>query len=240
MLRDASPMLKSVTKASCTAGWRRDPDVEQRPRRARRCPRSRLGCTCRSTARWRVPSLRSSRRTRALPACVPSDAATPRLGRTRAPLRCRTEAGRSRPRPAGGAPGGRPSRRRFGATSGPTESSARVTVVISGLVGQRRRVVDAPSRISVLVSRTPEPSDRSQRGSRSSRSTSARRRAGSTEGSARRDAMSTARETDGPGIGRSSATGLPARVTVRRSPLSTRSITSPPWLRSSRIVTSAT
>ena len=38
--------------------------------------------------------------------------------------------------------------------------------------------------------------------------------------------------------GRSSATGLPSRVIVICSPRATRSTTSPPWLRSSRIVTS--
>jgi hypothetical protein len=40
--------------------------------------------------------------------------------------------------------------------------------------------------------------------------------------------------------GRSSATGLPSRVTVSRSPASTRLITSPPWLRRSRIEISGT
>ena len=43
----------------------------------------------------------------------------------------------------------------------------------------------------------------------------------------------------GVGMGRSSATGRPSRVTVSRSPLITRSNTSRPWFRRSRMVTLA-
>lgn len=72
---------------------------------------------------------------------------------------------------------------------------------------------------------------------------------GSTEGSCRQRVSSVWADSAGAEIARSSATGLPARVTVTDSlratrstdsPRATRSTTSPPWLRSSRLLTFAT
>ncbi len=70
--------------------------------------------------------------------------------------------------------------------------------------------------------------------SRSRRSSS-----GSTRGRWARRRISSAMGSAPERRGRSSATCLPRRVTVTRSPRATRSTTSPPWLRSSRIDTSA-
>lgn len=65
-----------------------------------------------------------------------------------------------------------------------------------------------------------------------------RRRSGSTGGRLERRRTSSRTSTRAEATGRSSATGLPFRVTVRRSPRATRSTTSPPWFLSSRIDTS--
>lgn len=66
---------------------------------------------------------------------------------------------------------------------------------------------------------------------------SARRATGSTAGSRRRR-LSRASAERGGRTGRSSATALPERVIVIRSPRAARSTTSPPWLRRSRMLTS--
>ena len=71
----------------------------------------------------------------------------------------------------------------------------------------------------------------------STSSSSARNLVGSTAGSWRQWASNVSAVTRGRLTGHSSATGRPSRVTVIRSPLSTRSTTSPPRLRRSRIVT---
>ena len=67
-------------------------------------------------------------------------------------------------------------------------------------------------------------------------------RSWSTSSRGSRDQRSTSTLAGNPGRcrGRSSATRRPSRVMVRHSPRSTRSITSPPWFRNSRIVTSLT
>jgi hypothetical protein len=61
---------------------------------------------------------------------------------------------------------------------------------------------------------------------------------GSTLGSARQRATSSSARNPRRRKGRSSATGLPERVTTMLSPARTRSTTSPPWFLRSRIVTS--
>ena len=60
-------------------------------------------------------------------------------------------------------------------------------------------------------------------------------RSGSTAGKHRYRSASCAEVMRRRGIGRNSATALPPRVMVTRPPAATRSITSPPWLRRSRI-----
>jgi hypothetical protein len=71
-------------------------------------------------------------------------------------------------------------------------------------------------------------------------SRSLRQAAGSMAGKWLHWARSASAESFEAMYGRRSATGFPPRVIVTRSPRATRSMTSPPWLRSSRTVTSLT
>ena len=74
---------------------------------------------------------------------------------------------------------------------------------------------------------------------RPARSMSAPSGRGTTEGSCRQRDSSTSAGSVSASIGRNEATGLPARVIVICSPRAARSTTSPPLLRSSRMVTFA-
>ena len=76
-----------------------------------------------------------------------------------------------------------------------------------------------------------------QRLASSSRSTSARNPTGSTAGSRLQRRKRVSAEIGGRDSARSSATGLPERVIVICSPRAARSMTSPPWLRRSRVLT---
>jgi hypothetical protein len=68
---------------------------------------------------------------------------------------------------------------------------------------------------------------------------SARRAAGSIGGSRRQRSSRAWAESDVRETARNSATGIPERVIVMRSPHAARSTTSPPWLRSSLMLTLA-
>ena len=106
------------------------------------------------------------------------------------------------------------------------------------LVGQYCGVPEAGQQDQCVGVKQPRLDVAHRRGS-TVESRSPRRAAPSIGGSLRQRARSIGALGPRGRTGRSSATGLPPRVTTRRSPAATRSTTSPPWLRSSRIVTSA-
>ena len=104
------------------------------------------------------------------------------------------------------------------------------------LVWQQRGIVEAGeedhrARVEQAVCGRHQ-SELSTTASMSARSVSA-----STTGRRDQRSSSVAARAGRRRTGASSATGSPARVTVRCSPAITRSMTSPPWFRSSRIVT---
>ena len=123
-------------------------------------------------------------------------------------------------------------------TSGPTDSSASVIVEISGTSGSDGWIGD-PRQQEQRARVEQALSVGHSRGSMT-RSTSRRSRRGSTTGTCRQRSSSTAAERSLDRTGRSSATGRPSLVTVMRCPAATRSTTSPPRLRSSRMVTLST
>jgi len=201
--------------------------------------RNRSGCTWRPEVHLPQPSQQSWRRLRARWVCGHFFVARQQPVRMPGLPRHQTGWDQSRSRPAGGAPGGllvpRRCARRAGQPRVPQCHRRDKRLCRQELrIAQPRQQDDGRS-----VENATSPLDWTHqlRVSRYS-STSLRRSTGSMTGKCLQRRSKTSAVTFDWRNGRSSATGLPSRVIVMRSPRETRSMTRPPRLRKSRMVTS--
>ena len=129
---------------------------------------------------------------------------------------------------------------KLAATRGPTESFRRRDGSNRGLFGKQIRVRKAREQDDRIgVQDAHAPAGRGHRDGSITSSTCSLRATGSRWGKWRHRPSKVAGSGPLRGRGRSSATGRPDRVTVRRSPARTRSSTRHPLFRRSRVVTSA-